>query len=147
MKNMGMTLVGMMALSVFLLSGCATPEGRSDSSSGSVSIGSNEGAGPGGCRAWDRQIVREYYGQPKKKARTAPHGLAKREALPLGLNKRLERGDVLPPGLEERRLPDDLEARLTVLPKNYVRLRIGGDLIIKNLKTDAVVDIIRGVGE
>jgi hypothetical protein len=100
-----------------------------------------------GFSTGDRRIVREYYGQPKKKARKAPHGLAKREALPPGLNKRLERGDVLPPGLEERRLPGDLEARLSVLPKNYVRLRIGGDLIVKNLKTDAVVDIIRGVRE
>ncbi len=50
-------------------------------------------------------------------------------------------------GAAERRPARHLEARLTVLPKNYVRLRIGGDLIIKNLKTDAVVDIIRGVGE
>jgi hypothetical protein len=74
MKNMGMTLVGMMALSVFLLSGCATPEGRSDSSSGSVSIGSKEGAVTVGFSAGDRQIVPEYYGEPKKKARKAPHG-------------------------------------------------------------------------
>ncbi len=68
-----------------------------------------------------------------------PPGLAKRGGnLPPGLAKR----DTLPPGLEGRALPADLEAQLTPLPNTYVRMRIGADLVLLDRNTRIVFDII-----
>ncbi len=80
-----------------------------------------------------------------------PPGLAKRGGdLPPGLKKK----DRLPPGLAKRdRMPDDvhyeplpreLEVKLTPLPdKNYVRVRVGKDIVLFNTKTRVVFDIQR----
>ena len=88
-------------------------------------------------------MIHEYYGNHKKhKGKKMPPGLAKRGGnLPPGLAKR----DVLPPGLQGRALPADLEAQLTPLPDAYVRVRIGGDVVLLDRKTRIVLDVIYDV--
>lgn len=125
------------ALATLLLSGCETMPGVS----GQVGI-----AGPGAAVTVafsdrDRQLIQEYYAAP---ARRAPPGLAKRDRLPPGLEKQLQRNGRLPPGLQGRGLPGDLEARLTRLPEGYARIVIGGDIVISNTRTQVVVDILKG---
>lgn len=110
-------------------------------------------------------IIREYYGtapssdatgrerkakKPKKGKKDRgdgdlPPGLQRkldREGrLPPGLQKRLDRGDPLPPGLAKRRLPADLERRLTPLPAGYERYVVGPDVVIVDSRRNVVVDV------
>ncbi|MDH3670349.1 MAG: hypothetical protein OES46_04205 [Gammaproteobacteria bacterium] len=90
----------------------------------------------------DRRLIHQYYRHHKKhKGKKMPAGLAKRGGnFPPGLAKR----DTLPPGLEGRALPADLEAQLTPLPNSYVRVRVG-DLVLLGRNTRIVFDIIYGV--
>jgi hypothetical protein len=86
----------------------------------------------------DRTIIEEYYRAAKPKQ--APPGLAKREQLPPGLAKH----DTLPPGLQGRRLPRDLDARLTAMPEVYVRIILGRDIVLMHRDTRVVLDILYG---
>jgi len=76
-----------------------------------------------------------------------PPGLAKREQLPLGLQKHLERDGTLPPGLQKKvqPLPPELERRMRVLPTGYRRVVIAGNVIMMNEKTSRIYDIVRNV--
>lgn len=91
----------------------------------------------------DRQLIKNHYrGNKKRKNKKVPPGLAKKGGLSKGHKKRLAKGKGLPPGLEGRVLAGSLEKKLSPLPDGYVRLRIGTDLIIKNIKTNVAVDIL-----
>lgn len=87
----------------------------------------------------DRRLIQDYY-QPKK-GTGMPPGLAKREQLPPGLAKR----DRLPPGLQGDPLPADLDRRLSPLTPDYVRIRIGSDIVLMERRTRVVVDIAYGL--
>jgi hypothetical protein len=89
----------------------------------------------------DRGKIRHYY-KNIKKTKTMPPGLAKKQKLPPGLQKHIAKHGKLPPGLEGRRLPLDLEGKLSRLPAGYVRLRAGGDVVLLNEKTRIVLDVI-----
>jgi len=77
--------------------------------------------------------------------RKTPPGLAKKGQFPPGLQKQLERNQKLPPGLEKRYLPPDLEKGLTTLPNGYIRLKVGTDIVLMNQNTNIIVDIIYSV--
>jgi len=84
----------------------------------------------------ERYLIHDYY------RRNLPPGLAKRSQLPPGLAKR----STLPPGLSGERLPRELESRLSSLPKGYVRLRVGADVVLMNARTRVVFDIVKDIG-
>ncbi len=90
----------------------------------------------------DRQIIRDYYLQPKGQL---PPGLAKKQSLPPGLQKQLQRNGHLPPGLEKRRLPYDVEARLAPLPAGYERAIVGNDLVLIDASTRLILDVMKDV--
>lgn len=78
-----------------------------------------------------------------KRGGDLPPGLAKRHNLPPGL----ARNDRLPADVEYERLPRDLERRLPRLPSpDYIRVRVGTDLLILNKKTRVVIDMVQGLG-
>ena len=89
-------------------------------------------------------IVRKYFTDNRS---GLPPGLAKREQLPPGLQKHLERNGTLPPGLQKKvqPCPPDLEKRLRVLPTGYKRVVIAGNVIMMNEKTAKIYDIVRNV--
>lgn len=81
----------------------------------------------------------------KKKGKSKkglPPGLAKRESLPPGLQKQLDKNGALPPGLAKRDLPADLEEHLGKPPKGYERTIVDNDVILIEAATRKVVDII-----
>ncbi len=89
----------------------------------------------------DRTLIRDYYKTVKYK-NGLPPGLAKRNGnLPPGLAKR----DKLPPGLQGEPLPSGLEGKLSPLPPNYVRVRVGQDIVLMDRKTRVMVDVVYGV--
>jgi hypothetical protein len=89
----------------------------------------------------DRSRIREYYSKTGE-SKTVPPGLAKKKKLPPGLQKHIEKNGQLPPGLEGRRLSSGLERNLSRLPAGFVRLQVGGDIVLLNEKTRVVLDVI-----
>ena len=92
----------------------------------------------------DRRLIYDHFRGhgKKKKHKRVPPGLAKRGGkLPPGLAKR----DRLPPGLQGRGLPHSLESSLSYLPNDYVRVKVGTDVVLMNKKTRVVFDILYGV--
>ena len=61
--------------------------------------------------------------------------------------RRGRKGRGLPPGLSGEPLPAELDARLAPLPRNYVRVRVGGDIVLMDRKTRVVVDVASGLGD
>ena len=89
----------------------------------------------------DREKISRYY-KSRMKRKNLPPGLAKKEKLPPGLEKHIDKYGKLPPGLEGRRLPRDLDRTLARLPEDYLRLKVGGDIVLMNEKTRVVFDVI-----
>jgi hypothetical protein len=86
----------------------------------------------------DREIIHDYY-SPRYSG--LPPGLAQRGGnLPPGLEKHLRRNGRLPPGLQKKveHFPYELERRLPPLPRNYVRVILGG----RGLIVDAQFNIL-----
>jgi len=92
--------------------------------------------------AQDREIIRDYYGH---KRASLPPGLAKKSKLPPGLSRQVERSGHLPPGLERKRLPRDLEQRLSPVPDGHVRLRVGADVVLMDGQTELILDVVKDI--
>lgn len=92
----------------------------------------------------DREIVVSYY---REHPRGLPPGLAKRESLPPGLQRQLRVNGHLPPGLQARVVwfPRDLDERLGPVPFGYRRCWIGGNVMVVNPKTFAILEIVQGI--
>jgi hypothetical protein len=88
--------------------------------------------------ARDRSLIQEHF-----RNKPVPPGLAKRGKLPPGFVKR----DALPSGHPGERLPHELESKLSSLPLNYVRMRVGQDVVVMDAKTRVVLDILYAVGK
>lgn len=74
-----------------------------------------------------------------------PPGLAKRDELPPGLERQLERNGTLPPGLGKRNLPDDLRTRLRNPDDGTDRQIVGTDVLLVDTATGVILDILRDV--
>lgn len=92
----------------------------------------------------DRAIIRDYY---RNYYRGLPPGLAKKGKIPPGHAKKMYRNQPIPPGLEWRHLPDDLDRRLSRLPGDYVRVVVGADVAIMNTHTRVVMDLIENLDD
>ncbi len=88
----------------------------------------------------DRDIIRGWY---HAQDGHFPPGLAKKDRLPPGLEKQLERRGTLPPGLQKkiRPCPVELERRLPAPPPGYAHTIIEGHIVLLNRKTYAVLDV------
>ena len=91
----------------------------------------------------DRQVIGDYYARHKVKK--VPPGLAKKDQLPPGLAKQVVKNGALPPGLQGRALPSDLETKLSRLPDGYRRIIIGANIVILNTATQVIADIMTDV--
>lgn len=92
----------------------------------------------------DRALIRDYY---RVNYRALPPGLAKQGKVPPGHARKLMRGQPVPPGLEWRYLPENLERRLSRLPDDYVRVIIGADVGIMNVRTRVIMDLIEDLDD
>jgi hypothetical protein len=83
------------------------------------------------------------HGKRSKRGRHVPPGLAKKGGLPPGIAKR----DRLPAEVVTEVLPAELERKLSPLPSpNYVRVKVGQDLVIMDKRTRVVLDVAFGLG-
>lgn len=136
--NINKLIIGLLCGASLILGGCVTTSG------GGVVVrdGNSQVAVVFSTR--DRDLIYDYYSRGRKHKRTPP-GLAKRSQLPPGLARQVERNGTLPPGLQGRGLPGDLESRLSGLPEGFVRLIVGTDVVLMNKKTRVIVDIIKDI--
>jgi len=66
------------------------------------------------------------------------------EALPPGIRKRLARGKPLPPGIAKRALPSSLLSLIRV-PRGYEVVEVGADVLLVEVATRVVHDILKDV--
>lgn len=92
--------------------------------------------------AAERAIIGGYVTE-KYRSGGLPPGLAKREQLPPGLQRQIERNGTLPPGLAKR-LPDDLLGRLPRRSNTGFRV-VGDDIVLIDLATRVILDVMHGV--
>lgn len=92
----------------------------------------------------DRVLIRDYYAA---QYRGLPPGLAKQGKVPPGHARKMQRGVPVPEGQAWRHLPRDLEDRLSRLPEGYVRIIIGADIGILEVRTRVVLDLLEDVAD
>lgn len=64
--------------------------------------------------------------------------------LPPGIRKRLARGKALPPGIAMTRVPDGLRTALS-LPSGYELVEVGLDVVLVEVATQVVHDVLKDV--
>ena len=94
----------------------------------------------------ERRVIEAYYHKAGP-SKGLPPGLAKKNKLPPGLQKHLDRTGRLPPGLQKRLepLPPDLEARLPRIPEYWERVILERDVILMDRRTQRILDIIEDI--
>jgi len=112
----------------------------------STAAGGNVKSSINGFAEVDVRIIREWFSKPANLSGLPP-GLAKRESLPPGLEKQLQKNGTLPPGLQQKiqPLPPVLEVQLMKLPEGQKRVAIAGNIILMNSKTGLMIDILAKV--
>ncbi|MFQ5723817.1 MAG: hypothetical protein ACE5G6_04935 [Terriglobia bacterium] len=92
------------------------------------------------------RLIRGWFAN-KKNLEGLPPGLAKRDDLPPGLQRHLEKNGTLPPGLQKRiqPLPQNLEGQLPKLPKGVKRVVVAGNVILLEERTSRILDIVHDV--
>ncbi len=113
----------------------------------------------------EKKVIREYFEDPayggyteetrksrqgggkkgKKNNKGMPPGLAKRKELPPGLQRQLERNGTLPPGLQKKALPSDLQTRLPREHRGYERVIVDTDVLLVEIATGVIRDVIQDV--
>ena len=90
--------------------------------------------------------IRDWFGNSSN-LQGLPPGLAKREELPPGLQKHLERNGTLPPGLQKRiqPLPTKLESQLPKPAPGTKRVVVAGNVVLLEERSSKVLDIVRDV--
>ena len=87
------------------------------------------GRGPSGFSYHERQVIGDCFVNDRA---GLPPGLAKKDHLPPGLERQLQRNGTLPPGLQKRvqPLPGSCEAHLPRLPTDWARVALSGRIIL-----------------
>jgi hypothetical protein len=90
--------------------------------------------------------IRGWFANPQN-LQGLPPGLAKREELPPGLQRQLQRNGTLPPGLQKRiqPLPANLEKQLPKPPDGVKRVVVAGNVILLEERTSKILDIMNDV--
>ncbi len=90
----------------------------------------------------DRRLINDYY---EPRYRSLPPGLAKKDRLPPGHAWRARPNQPIHEDARWRYLPNELDQRLSRLPPEYVRVIIGTDVVIMNVRTRVVVDVLEDI--
>jgi hypothetical protein len=80
----------------------------------------------------DRQVILGCFSDGGRKGKGLPPGLAKKDRLPPGLERQVQRNGTLPPGLQKKvqPLPEHCEARLPRLPEEWTRVVLSGRILL-----------------
>jgi Ni/Co efflux regulator RcnB len=94
-----------------------------------------------------RSYVRQYYTQQYGKAGRCPPGLAKKNngCMPPGQARKWAVGQPLPAGVAVYSVPQPVIVHLAPAPYGYRYARVGGDIVLIQVRTNIVVDIIQAL--
>lgn len=73
------------------------------------------------------------------------NGKGKQKGLPPGIAKNLARGKPLPPGIAKQQLPDGLVHALPAPPRGYERIVIDGKVLLVEVATQVIHDILTDI--
>lgn len=112
----------------FVVAGSA-PSMAAGANEGGSYRGSNESDDPSVFSDRSRRVIGDYL---RNNRGNLPPGLAKRDRLPPGLERQLQRNGTLPPGLQKRvaPFPQELDRQLPVLPSGMSRVFLGNRAIL-----------------
>ena len=98
-----------------------------------------DGRAPDGFSARERQVISDCFVNDRA---GLPPGLAKKDRLPPGLERQLQRNGTLPPGLQKRvqPLPGQCTARLPRLPRDWSRVVLSGRIILLDSR-QTIIDL------
>ncbi len=88
--------------------------------------------------------IRAYYSDHGSVKVGKKHKKGKK-ALPPGIAKNLLRGKPLPPGIAKQALPDPLIRLLPPPPKGYERLVVAGKILLVEVATQVIHDVLEDV--
>ena len=119
-----------------------TNETSNDTTTNNNYANDNQPAPAGGMSfsARDRRVIRDCFTQNSS---SLPPGLAKRDTLPPGLEKQLQKNGTLPPGLQKRvqSMPEICERDLPSLPDNLERVIYSRRVMLLDDNTNRILDI------
>ncbi len=116
-------------------------KGKSKSTSSQTSLSVSFSFGKTGAN-----YVRDWFGNTQNTAGLPP-GLAKREQLPPGLQRHLERNGTLPPGLQKKiqPLPSSLTSHLPKPPDGVEIVFVAGNVLAIEISTHKIIDIVADI--
>ena len=89
------------------------------------------------------RTIRAYYETHGFESRAGKgKGKGGPQGLPPGIAKNLARGKPLPPGLAKESLPYDLQRQLPPLPRGYERVIVAGKILLIEVATQVVRDVL-----
>ena len=91
---------------------------------------------------YDRRVIHDYYAPRYQKL---PPGQAKKGQIPPGHAWRVRANQTVHEEAYWRYLPYVLDQRLSRLPPEYVRVIVGTDVAIMNVRTRVVVDVLEDI--
>jgi len=90
----------------------------------------------------ETSIIRAYFTRHLTRRK---HGKPSKRGLPPGIAKNLGRGKPLPPGIAKNFLPGELVGRLPPVHKGYERVIVGGKVLLVEIATQVIHDILTDV--
>jgi hypothetical protein len=136
-----MRLFPALAAALFLAAGVVAPTGAAPPDKGAHGKQKQDDAETapavtGGIvfTATERQTIRNYF---------AAGNAERAKPLPPGIAKKVARGGTLPPGIAKRYLPADLDTRLPPCASGTERLILGNDVLLVEISTGAIIDMIK----
>lgn len=91
-------------------------------------------------------LIRDWFSNPQN-TKGLPPGLAKREELPPGLKRHLERNGTLPPGLQKKiqPIPRSLKSQLPKTPEGTDIVFVAGNVLVIEVRTSKIIDIVADI--
>lgn len=90
----------------------------------------------------ERQIIAEYFHKHGHSSAKKGKGKGKPRGLPPGIAKNLKRGKPLPPGIAKQHFPVGLIDLLPTAPRGFERIIVGGKIILVEVATQIIHDVL-----
>ena len=90
------------------------------------------------------RIIGAWYENHEPKAGKGG-GKRKHKGLPPGIAKNLARGKPLPPGIAKQHLPDGLVHALPAPPRGYERIIVDGKVLLVEIATQVIHDVLTDI--
>lgn len=90
----------------------------------------------------ERQIIAEYFHKHGHSSAKKAKGKGKPRGLPPGIAKNLKRGKPLPPGIAKQHFPVGLIDLLPTAPRGFERIIVGGKIILVEVATQIIHDVL-----